>query len=184
MSGGMPRHVRRRSRRGSSRPVRVWPDRVVVVPPCGEHEPGVRQRGEQRLVEAFVAQTAVEVHEAVLHRLARRDVVPLDRRSCDQRRMADEVSSMPLSLTTVCGLPRIPIRLVSSRATRAPDSDVSATSARHSREKSSTTHRMEAATTDQAVGCKSVTTAGRTIWQHHWPARARCPFPAATAAHP
>ena len=30
-----------------------------------------------------------------------------------------------LSLTTVCGLPRLPIRLASSRATRAPDSDVS-----------------------------------------------------------
>jgi hypothetical protein len=47
--------------------------------------------------------------------------------------MADEVSPVPLSLTTVCGLPRIPISRVSSRATHPPDSDVSATSARHSR---------------------------------------------------
>lgn len=46
-------------------------------------------------------------------------------RSSDQRRMADEVSSVPLSLTTVCGLLRLTIRLVSSRATRAPNSDVS-----------------------------------------------------------
>ena len=47
--------------------------------------------------------------------------------------MADEVSSVPLSLTTVCGLPRMPMSRVNSRATRTPDSDVSATSARHSR---------------------------------------------------
>ena len=58
---------------------RVWPDVVVVVPPGAEHEPGVGQRGEQCLVEAFVAQTTIEaLDEAVLHRLARRDVVPLD----------------------------------------------------------------------------------------------------------
>ena len=49
---------------------------------------------------------------------------------------------MPLSLTTECGLPRNPISAVSSRATLTPDSDVSATSVRHSRVKSSTTVRM------------------------------------------
>ena len=48
----------------------------------------------------------------------------------------------PMSLTTVRSLPRISIRLARSRATRAPESDVPATSAGHSREKSSTTHRM------------------------------------------
>ena len=32
---------------------------------------------------------------------------------------------MPLSLTTVCGLPRMPMSRVNSRATRTPDSDVS-----------------------------------------------------------
>jgi hypothetical protein len=35
----------------------VRPDRIVIVPPGSEHEPGMGQRGEQRLVEAFVAQT-------------------------------------------------------------------------------------------------------------------------------
>ena len=49
---------------------------------------------------------------------------------------------MPLSLTTASGLPRIATILSSSRATLAPDNDVSGTSARHSRVKSSTTHRM------------------------------------------
>lgn len=57
----------------------VWSDVVVVVPPGGQREPGVRQRGEQRLVEALLARTAIEaVHDAVLHRLARCDVMPLD----------------------------------------------------------------------------------------------------------
>ena len=57
---------------------RVRPDVVVVVPPGIEHEAGVGQRREQRLVEAFVTQAAVEAFdEAVLHRLARCDVMPV-----------------------------------------------------------------------------------------------------------
>ena len=56
---------------------RVWSDRVVIVPPSSQHEPGMSQRGEQGLVEAFVAQATIEaLDEAVLHRLARRDVWP------------------------------------------------------------------------------------------------------------
>lgn len=52
-------------------------------------------------MKAFVPQAPFEaLDEAVLHRLARRDGVPSTRRSCDQRRMADEVSSVPLSLTS------------------------------------------------------------------------------------
>jgi hypothetical protein len=58
---------------------RMWPDLVAVVPPGSEHGPGLGQRGEQRLVEAFVAQATIEaLDEAVLHRLARRNVVPID----------------------------------------------------------------------------------------------------------
>jgi hypothetical protein len=64
-------------------------------------------------------------------------------RSWDQRRIEVEVSSGPLSLTTISGLPRIVVNVSSSRATRAPDSDVSATSARHSRVKSSTTQSIQ-----------------------------------------
>lgn len=114
---------------------RVWPDRVVIVPPGGENEPGMSQWGGQRLIETFVPQAVVEaLDEAILHWLARGDAMPLDRRSYDRRRMAEKVSSVPLSLTTIYGLPCIPIRLVSSLATLAPDSDVSGTSARHSLE--------------------------------------------------
>lgn len=93
------------------------------MPPGSEHEPGVSQRGEQHLIEAVVGQTAIEAcHQAVLHWLVRCDIMPFDLRpSCDQRRMAEEIGS---------------------QATRAPDSNVSATSTRHSREKSSTRFRM------------------------------------------
>jgi hypothetical protein len=39
---------------------RVWPDRVVILPPGSEHGPGMGRGGEQGLVEAFVAQATVE----------------------------------------------------------------------------------------------------------------------------
>ena len=58
---------------------RVWPEGVIVAPPVSEHEPDVGHRGEHCLVEAFVAQTAIEaLDEAVLHRLVGRDAVPFD----------------------------------------------------------------------------------------------------------
>jgi hypothetical protein len=56
--------------------------------------------------------------------------------------MAFEVSSVPLSLTIVLGLPQATRRRSSSRATRMPEIEVSGTSARHSRVQSSTTARM------------------------------------------
>lgn len=44
---------------------------VVIAPPGFQHGTGVRQRFEQRLVQQFVAQAAVEAFaEAVLLRLA------------------------------------------------------------------------------------------------------------------
>ena len=57
------------------------------------------------------------------------------RRSCAKRKIARLVSSVPLSLTIIGGLPRSATIASSSRATRAPDSDVSTTSARFSRVK-------------------------------------------------
>ena len=53
------------------------PGFVVGAPPGVQHEPGVWQRSEQRLVQQFVAQATVEaLAEAVLLWLARRDAVP------------------------------------------------------------------------------------------------------------
>ncbi len=64
---------------GASAQFRVRPDGVVVVLPGVQQSAGLRQRREQGLVEAFVAQAAVEaLDEGVVGRLARRDVMPFD----------------------------------------------------------------------------------------------------------
>ena len=55
------------------------PDGVVVVAPEGQLAAGIDQAVEELLVQAFVAQAAVEtLDESVLLRLARIDVVPFD----------------------------------------------------------------------------------------------------------
>ena len=55
------------------------PDVVVVVSPECQLTTGVIQRIEDLLIQQFVAHAAVEAfNEAILHRLARRDVVPVD----------------------------------------------------------------------------------------------------------
>ena len=65
-------------RRGKSAWRRVRPD-IVVVPPAGDAAAGVAEALEDLLVQKLVAQPTVEaLHEAVLLRLARRDVVPFD----------------------------------------------------------------------------------------------------------
>ena len=52
---------------------------VVVDPPSFDDPAGLGERGEHMLVQALIPQLAIEaLHEAVLLRLARRDVVPLD----------------------------------------------------------------------------------------------------------
>lgn len=57
----------------------VRPFLVVVALPGRQHGAGMRQRAEQRLVQKLVAQAAVEaLDEAVLLRLAGRDIVPAD----------------------------------------------------------------------------------------------------------
>ena len=52
---------------------------IVVVAPCRNQMAGMAQRREQVLVQAFVPQATIEaLHEAVLHRLSRCDVVPFN----------------------------------------------------------------------------------------------------------
>ena len=52
---------------------------IVVDPPFFDAVSGMPIAGEEPLVEALIAQPTVKaLHEAVLHRLARHDVVPLD----------------------------------------------------------------------------------------------------------
>jgi hypothetical protein len=98
---------------------------------------------EQGLVEKFVAHAAIEcLADAVLHGLARGDEVPDDSVPLPHASMAFEVNSVPLSETIMPGRPRRSIRVVSSRATRCPEIEVSAIAARHSFVTSSTTFRM------------------------------------------
>src|SRR5260370_18476626 len=112
------------------------------MPPRLDRLARIGEREEQMVVEALVAKFAVErFDEGILHRLTGFDVVPLES-PVAQRSTAPLVSSVPLSLTTIRGKARSAARRSSSRTTRTPPSEVSTTVARHSRLKSSTTHRM------------------------------------------
>jgi hypothetical protein len=101
-----------------------------------------RTRPLSKVLLKSLASAGPSIHEAldegILHGLARRDIVPCDTALIGQVRMALLVSSLPLSLTTIFGLPRSITSRSSSRATRLLESEVSATSARHSRVQSST----------------------------------------------
>lgn len=81
--------------------------------------------------EHCAAEPAVEaLHVTILHGLARRDVIPVHL-----------VILAPASIA-ISGLPRLESKPSGSQATRAPDSEMSATNVRHSRVKSSTTVKM------------------------------------------
>ena len=116
----------------------MGPRRVVVGDPGSDDLASLIEVQKQALVEKFVAHAAVEGFDvAILHRFAGSDVVPFDVCSCCQARMAFEVSSVPLSDTIIRGLPRSSMSVVSSRATRLPEIEVSGMAARHSRVTSS-----------------------------------------------
>lgn len=68
---------------------------VVVVRPGGNLRPGMVEAEEQALVQELVTHPAVEALAiGVLHRLARRDEVPVTRCSDAQASMAFEVNSV------------------------------------------------------------------------------------------
>lgn len=57
--------------------VQIRSECVAVDPPFYDDVAGLRQAGEEMLIEAFVTQPAAEaLDEAILDRLARRDVMP------------------------------------------------------------------------------------------------------------
>lgn len=77
--------------------LRVRPCGVVVELPPQECGSGLGEAGEQRLVQQLVPQAAVEaLDEAILHRLAGRDVVPLDprRASPDQDGVGGQLAAI------------------------------------------------------------------------------------------
>src|SRR5438309_9048303 len=65
--------------RGETAKARMRPVMVVVDPPSLNDLASSVQAAEQVLVEAFVAEATIEaLDEAILHRLARSDVVPFN----------------------------------------------------------------------------------------------------------
>lgn len=57
----------------------MGPLEIVVVPPIFDDLASVPVRPEQAFVQALISQPSVEgFHEAAMHRLTRRDVVPSD----------------------------------------------------------------------------------------------------------
>ena len=120
----------------------VWSQVIVVVTPRFDGLARLGQGEENVLVEALVPQPAVErFDESVLHRLAGFDVVPLQSPGGPtQHCAAGELG--PVVANTIRGSARSAVSRSSSRTTRTPPSEVSTNVARHSRLKSSTTHRM------------------------------------------
>ncbi len=120
---------------------------VVVRAPGSQRGAGIAQRRKQGFLQEFVSQTTVETFdEGILGRLAGGDVQPVYLAVIGegQDRVPGELgpvvngdrtngASIGNSLTTVAGLPGVSHRIASSRTTLAPESEVSAIRARHSR---------------------------------------------------
>lgn len=80
---------------------------VVVVTPRRDQTAGMAQVSEQVLVEALVPETAIEALHKAVSRIGFAGAMSCHstRRSSCHLRMAFEVSSVPLSLTTMQGWP-------------------------------------------------------------------------------
>ena len=104
-----------------------WDLVLVELPRRDDAFRGGQQR-EGVLVQAFVAQATIgRSDEAVLRRLAGRDVVPLDAGVLAPGQDPTTGQFGALSLTIISGLPQRSTIAASSRTTRLPDSDVSTT---------------------------------------------------------
>src|ERR1700731_1471334 len=98
---------------------------------------------EQGFVQQLVTLPAVEaLAEAVLRRLTRGDVVPIDAVLGTPGEDGIRGEFGPMIRYDHAGLAARWSRVLSSRATRLPEIEVSGTAARHSRVTSSTTFRM------------------------------------------
>lgn len=96
------------------------------------------ERRDRRLVQQSIPQATVEaLDEAVLLGFARGNLMPFDKRLIvpTQDDVAGELAHS--LLTIIAGWPRAMMRRSGSRATRTPDSDVSANKVRHARVQSS-----------------------------------------------
>ena len=104
----------------------MGPGGVEVLPPLGDGAADVVEAKEQALIQQLVAHPAIEALDIpVLHRLARRDVVPFDAMILRPGEDGVRGELRAGSETITPGLPRREMRAVSSRATRRPEIDVS-----------------------------------------------------------
>ena len=120
----------------------VWSSSVVVSPPVCDDLPGMAVAGEQVFVEALITEAPDEaLHQAVLHELARSDVVPLHSLILlpSQHDVGSELGAVVGNHQQ--GRARRWAMLSSSLATRPPVMELSTTVARHSRVKSSMTQK-------------------------------------------
>ena len=131
--GLLPFERRELARRQRTK-TRVRAQVVVVVPPPFDGLARFPEAAEHVLVEALVAQLAIErFHEGVLHPLARLHVVPRDpSRRPAQHRAACQFGSVVADYC-VSGVARSIASRSSSRTARTLPSEVSTTVARHSR---------------------------------------------------
>lgn len=78
------------------------------MPPSGQYGSCLHHRGDKRLSEGLVTEPAIKApDERVLGWLIWRSPMHSTWRSCNQRRIEVDVSSVPLALTNASGLPRI-----------------------------------------------------------------------------
>lgn len=113
---------------------------VVILDPGSDLDPGMGKAHEQRLIEKLIAHAAVEALDvAVLHRLARSDVMPLhaDLAAPRQDGIAGELGAIVAhDHAQLAAMGDEPGQLAHPRC---PEIEVSGTAARHSRVTSSTT---------------------------------------------
>lgn len=99
---------------------------IVVIHPTRNHGSRMGQIMEQGPIEKLIPHPAIEsFHEAILHRLAWRNVVPFDSMLGTPALDRMEVSSAPLSDTIMPGFTHRSSNTVNSNATRRPDIEVS-----------------------------------------------------------
>jgi len=117
--------VSRDSGRGRIAQGGMWPTEVAVGDPLRDLRFGVAEAEEQRFIEQFVAQAAIEALAKPLCMgfpgAMKCQATVL---SCAQASMARDVNSVPLSETIGLGLPRRSTSAVSSRAARRPERGV------------------------------------------------------------
>lgn len=117
----------------------VGSDLIIGLSPVGEDAPGLVDVAEDVLVEALVADAAIEALDVgVLDGLAGPDTLQSDAVAEAKPSSLRLTNSGPLSVTIVLGLPRLAITSSRTATTLSAVSEKAGAMARHSRVRSST----------------------------------------------